>query len=91
MLGKELRNSLNNTWLNYAVPIDELRQSVEEIRAGKFVAQRDPETEKKPQRSLDLASLGIVLVPDVLERTPPYVDRVRPGSPAARRASAPTT
>jgi S1-C subfamily serine protease len=84
MLGKELRNSLNNTWLNYALPIDELRQSVEEIRAGKFVARRDGETEKKPQRSLTLASLGIVLVPDVMERTPPYVDRVLPDSPAAK-------
>ena len=83
MLGKELRNSLNNTWLNYAVPIEELRRSVEEIRAGKFVAQRDPEAEKKPRRSLDLASLGIVLVHDVLERTPPFVDRVQLGSPAA--------
>ena len=84
MLGKELRNSLNNTWLNYAVPIGELRQSVEEIRAGKFVARRDAETEKKPQRSLSLASLGIVLVPDVMERTPPYVDRVLPDSSAAK-------
>ena len=26
MLGKELRNTLNNTWLNYAVPIDQLRR-----------------------------------------------------------------
>jgi S1-C subfamily serine protease len=84
MLGKELRNSLNNTWLNYALPIDELRQSVEEIRAGKFVARRDAETEKKPQRSLSLASLGIVLVPDVMERTPPYIDRILPDSPAAK-------
>jgi serine protease Do len=84
MLGKELRNSLNNTWLNYAVPIDELSRSVNEIRGGKFVAQRDPEVEKKPQRSLDLASLGIVLVPDVLDRTPPFVDRVQPDSPAAK-------
>ena len=84
MLGKELRNSLNNTWLNYAVPIDELRRSVEEIRAGKFVPQRDPTAEKKPRRSANLASLGIVLVPDVLERTPPFVDRVEPGSPAAK-------
>ena len=47
MLGKELRNALNNTWLNYAVPIGELRQSVEEIRAGKFVARRDAETAKE--------------------------------------------
>jgi len=43
-----------------------------------------PRPKKKPQRSLSLASLGIVLVPDVLERTPPYVDRVLPDSPAAR-------
>jgi S1-C subfamily serine protease len=83
MLGKELRNSLNNTWLNYAVPIDELRRSVDEIRAGKFVAKREPQVEKKPQRSVDLASRGILLVPDILDRTPPFVDRVEPGSPAA--------
>jgi S1-C subfamily serine protease len=83
MLGKELRNSLNNTWLNYAVPIDELRRSVGEIRAGKFVAKREPQVEKKPQRSVDLASRGVLLVPDILDRTPPFVDRVEPGSPAA--------
>jgi S1-C subfamily serine protease len=84
MLGKELRNSLNNTWLNYAVPIDEIRRTVDEIRAGKFVAQRAPQAEKKPPRPLDLAALGIVLVPDVLDRTPPFVDRTEPGSPAAK-------
>lgn len=82
MLGKELRNALNNTWLNYAIPVDSLRRSAEEIRAGKFVAQRDAETTAKIERPLDLAMLGIALVPDVLERTPPYVDHVQPGSPA---------
>ena len=84
MLGKELRNSQNNTWLNYAVPIAEIRPSVEEIRAGRFVARREKDTDKKPAHSLDLASLGIRLIPDVLERTPPYVDFVMPGSPAER-------
>ncbi len=83
LLGKELRNSLSNTWLNYAVPIQQLRESVEAIRSGKFVSERDEKPEEKPQRSLDLAMLGIELVPNVLERTPPYVDRVHPGSPAA--------
>lgn len=82
MLGKELRNSLNNTWLNYAIPIEELRRSVDDICTGKFVAQRETDVSKKAERSLDLASLGIVLVPDVLERTPPFVDAVRPGSSA---------
>jgi serine protease Do len=83
MLGKELRNSLNNTWLNYAVPISELRASVEAIRSGKFVAAPEQPAEQKPSHPATLASLGITLVPDVLERTPAFVDQVRPGSPAA--------
>ena len=82
LLGKQLRNALNNTWLSYAVPIDALRKSVDDIRAGKFVAARSAE-EKKPDRPLTLALLGVVLVPDVLPRTPPYVDQVFLGSPAA--------
>ena len=41
MLGKELRNSLNNTWLNYAVPIAELRQSVEQIRGRQVRRPRE--------------------------------------------------
>jgi len=81
MLGKELRNAQNNIWLNYAIPLDELRGSVEQILAGKFRPSED-----KPalavDDAIDLADLGLVLVPDVLERTPPYVDRVRAGSPA---------
>ena len=40
MLGKELRNSLNNTWLNYAVPIDQLRASAEAICAGSLSPRR---------------------------------------------------
>ncbi len=85
MLGKEVRNTLNNTWLNYAVPIEELRPSVEQIIAkGGMVAKAEPEPPPRPQRCLDLTRLGIVLVPDVLPRTPPYVDWVRDGSPAAQ-------
>jgi serine protease Do len=82
MLGKELRNALNNTWLNYAIPAGELGPAVEEILAGKFRVRTTP-PEEKPEQAADLESLGIVLVPDVLERTPPFVDAVRPGSLAA--------
>jgi serine protease Do len=84
MLGKELRNTRNNTWLNYAIPIVELRASVEAIRTGKYVATTEDAATRRPARPLNLASLGIDLVPDVLERTPPYVDRVSMGLPAAR-------
>jgi serine protease Do len=83
MLGKELRNSLNNTWLNYAVPIKELRPSIDRILASGGIAPQTPEEgPPRPKRAIELASLGIVLMPDVLERTPPFVDSVRPSSPA---------
>jgi serine protease Do len=39
--------------------------------------------EDKPDNPAELSALGVVLVPDVLERTPPYIDVVRGGSPAA--------
>ncbi|MBN2579675.1 MAG: serine protease [Pirellulales bacterium] len=84
MLGKELRNAQNNTWLNYALPMAELRPSIEAIRSGKIVVRREDDPRKKPQRPLCLEALGLTLVPDVVERTPPYVDAVRPGSPAAQ-------
>lgn len=83
MLGKELRNALNNTWLNYAIPIGELRPSVDQIRAGKFVVRREEASAKKPSRALTPELLGLVLVPDVVERTPPFVETTIPGSAAA--------
>jgi S1-C subfamily serine protease len=84
MVGKELRNSMNNTWLSYAVPVEDLRPSVQAIRGGKFVAQPETDPNRKAVHSLTLEALGIVLVPDVLERTPPYVELVRAGSPAEK-------
>ena len=86
ILGKELKNSLNNTWLNYAVPIAELDAAVDDILAGK-VRPRSASAQanvKKPKNSLTLKLLGVTLVPDVLAKTPPYVDRVTPGSAAAK-------
>ena len=83
MLGKELRNSLNGAWLNYAIPAAELAPTVAEIRSGKFVARSADDDRAKPEHALSASLLGLVLVPDVLDRTPPFIDRVRPGSPAA--------
>jgi serine protease Do len=37
----------------------------------------------QPANPLTFAALGVVLAPDVVVRTPPYVDRVIPNSPAA--------
>ena len=83
ILGKELRNSLDNPWLNYAVPVRELETAVKDIIAGKSRPSVD-NTARKPAQAVTLALLGITLVPDVLARTPPYIDRIATGSPAEK-------
>jgi serine protease Do len=82
MLGKELRNAQDNTWLNYSLPIDQLRSAIDDIKAGKTRPRRDPD-ELLPRTPVDLARLGILLVPEVVDNTPPFIDAVRSGSPAA--------
>jgi serine protease Do len=82
MIGKELRNARNNTWLNYAVPIRELAASIEQIRAGKAPPIPNNSTEKRLPNAMTPAALGIVMVPNILPRTPPFIESVRRGSPA---------
>lgn len=81
MLGKELRSTTTGAWLNYAMPIDQLSESVGQIMAGRF-SPRPLEQKSKAESPLELAALGITLVPDILDRTPPYVDAVQAGSAA---------
>jgi len=82
LLGKELRNSLDNTWLNHAIPAAELVAAVEEIRAGKARPRSTEPDVRKPLQPASLTLLGIQLVPDVLTKTPPFIERIAPGSPA---------
>ena len=79
MIGKELRSSAGGIWLNYALPVDELLAGCEAIVAGRSVAV--PAADTTP---FDLGLLGIVLVPDLLDRTPPFVEAVVPGSTGAQ-------
>ncbi|MEX2187334.1 MAG: S1C family serine protease, partial [Pirellulales bacterium] len=83
MLGKELRSELTGTWLNYALPVAAFASTVDSIRAGDFTPRPLTDADR-PDHPLSLAALGIVLVPDVVTRTPPYVDGVLPDSPAAK-------
>jgi S1-C subfamily serine protease len=84
MLGKELRNELSSTWLNYGVPVNELIAAVDDIMAGKVRPRARDETIRRPADPLTLAHLGITPVPAVLPKTPPFVDAVRRNSPAER-------
>jgi len=82
LLGKELRNVQDNTWLNYALPASAIAAAAEDILAGRSRPRSAESTERKPLQPVSLSLLGIVLVPDVLPKTPPFVDRVVPGSAA---------
>jgi S1-C subfamily serine protease len=82
MLGKELRSSLTDTWLNYALPVAAFAPTVEDILAGRFTPVDVKEVDR-PDNPLSFASVGLVIVPDVVTRTPPYIDRIIPNSPAA--------
>ncbi len=82
MLGKELRSEITGTWLNYALPVSAFEQTAEDMIAGRFTPSELTDLDR-PDNPQSLAALGIVLVPDVVTRTPPYVDRVISDSPAA--------
>ena len=84
VLGKELRDAQTNIWLNYAIPASEIQHSVEDIVNGKLITATADELARRPERATSLAALGIVLVPNVLASTPPYVDFVLPDSSAQR-------
>lgn len=88
MLGKELRARENGIWLNYALPIDTVALSLRSIQSSpdalepaRAATEPDPRAELRATEAL---RLGIILVPDILDRTPPFVDRVVPDSPADR-------
>lgn len=85
MLGKELKNNTTHTWLNYVVPISPLQTAITEIQTGKFAPRKTEDDEEKSAapRRYSPRDFGIVMVPDVVTKTPAYVDRVVPGSAAA--------
>ncbi|MDA1212584.1 MAG: S1C family serine protease [Planctomycetota bacterium] len=83
MIGKELKNTDSNTWLNYAVPITELRVSIDQIITGIFDTPESEDQEMSIAEEMYRPEMwGMVLVPDVVFRTPAYIDAVRPGTPA---------
>ena len=92
MLGKELRNSLNNTWLNYAVPIDQLRKSVEAICAGEVGgAGRRRSRTRSPSIPWTWPGWGSCWCPTCWSGRRPTWTRCGPARRPPRPASAPTT
>jgi len=82
VIGKELRDSSLDTWLNFAIPISSIATSVQEIRDGRMIVQ-DRSGQRKPSEPMSLNLMGVVIVPNVVDRTPPFIDRIVAGSAAS--------
>jgi serine protease Do len=82
VLGKELRSEVTGTWLNYALPIPQIATTIDDLLAGRV--DDTPLELPEPEDALTMEKLGFSLVPDVLPRTPPYIDALRRESPAQR-------
>ena len=82
VLGKELEDTETGIWINYAIPLAAVRESVTAIREGKttMVDLDELPVADRPHR---LTNLGIRMIPDVVAKTPAYVDQVALESTAA--------
>jgi serine protease Do len=79
MLGKELRSAENATWLSYAIPTSELALGLEAILSG---SNNESLAGEKEASDFDIRSLGLELVPDLLNLTPPFVEAIMPNTQA---------
>jgi serine protease Do len=95
IIGKEFRNNQTDTWVNYAMPLNTkaeviikgekktytLAEFVDLAVHDKWIkADPKPETDIKAPR----VHTGIIFVPKVVERTPPYIEAIESNSPATR-------
>ena len=80
MLGRELKNDATNVFVNYALPAVEMGDALAAMMEEDFTASDVAPAEMTggPQP----VDLGVLLVTDVVRRTPAYVDLVEPGTPA---------
>jgi serine protease Do len=92
ILGRELRNTLTDTWINYAIPI-QAKAEVQVDEKSSFVdmatfvdkAMKGTYRQSEKRAKVDKGGYhGIILVPNVVSATPPYVEEVTAESPAAK-------
>ena len=74
LIGKELKSRKIDVWINFAIPVSELAPSVDDIRNGRPPQNREPSPLVRDPVTARL--LGFKLVPNVVRKTPPFVDRV---------------
>jgi len=95
ILGKELRNNENHSWLNFAIPTYAWSEQVLAMMEGEgtinlFTEKTVREQEMIPEDTIRIfQDWGILFVPAVSRRTPPFIDSVRSDSEAAKQGLMP--
>jgi S1-C subfamily serine protease len=90
ILGKELRNNENNSWLNFAIPTYVWSEPVCGMMENGgtislFTEKAVREQEMIPEDTIRIfQDWGILLITSVSRRTPPFIDSVRPDSEAEK-------
>jgi serine protease Do len=93
VIGRELKNTLSDSWINYAVPVqakadivrDGKTESMDMARFFREAKDGKYRSGSGVEKKLNAGGFhGIILVPNVVSLTPPYVEDVVPGSPAAK-------
>lgn len=92
LLGRELKNTLSDTWINYAVPIQAKADVIIDGKPGTvdiatFVRKAMEGTYKQSEKRVKVDQggyHGIILVPNVVDSTPPYVEELAANSPGAK-------
>lgn len=84
LLGREIRHRETNMYVNYAVPWNTLGPAVSAILEGRRVTSARAEDDRKMVSDRRLTSeFGLTVLPGIIPKTPAYIDRVIPKSPAA--------
>ena len=81
LLGREVKGQQTNAWINYAAPIGRIAPIIERIVSGEFVVA-EPD-EPPPSSAGEPSRLGLTVVPNVVPRTPAYIERIDPDTDAA--------
>ena len=90
ILGKELRNNENHSWLNFAIPTEVWQHwALDAMKDGGtislFTEQSVREQEMIPEDTIKIfQDWGILFITSVSRRTPPFIDAVRADSDAQR-------
>ena len=87
LIGREIRHSSSRTWVNYAVPLTTLKPVIESLLAGKKVDSRPKDADASLAMISDqelTAKFGVTMLPNVVERTPAWIDAVTKDSIAAK-------